>query len=136
MMPGLLTKLGLYEAVGDLFDQLFKLENLKVDAEIPDDLKRLPENKEIMVYRIIQELVNNSLKHSEAKNIRLQMKMEKDYLEITYSDDGKGFNYEVKLDSKSMGLTSMRSRINFLKGTLTVNTAPGQGATFKISVPC
>jgi signal transduction histidine kinase len=136
MMPGLLTKLGLYEAVGELFDQFSKLEKLKVDAEIPGDLNRLPENKEIMIYRIIQELVNNSLKHAEAKNIRLQMRMVKENLEITYSDDGKGFNYEEKLDSKSMGLTGMQSRINFLKGTLTVNTAPGQGASFKISIPC
>jgi signal transduction histidine kinase len=47
-----------------------------------------------------------------------------------------GTNYEEKLDSKSMGLTGMQSRINFLKGTLTVNTAPGQGASFKISIPC
>jgi signal transduction histidine kinase len=96
----------------------------------------LPENKEIMVYRVVQELVNNSLKHSEAKTIRLKMHIVQNNLEITYSDDGKGFNYEEKINSKTIGLTSMHSRINFLKGTIEVNTAPGQGATFRISIPC
>jgi signal transduction histidine kinase len=136
MMPGLLTKLGLFEAVGDLFDQLSKMKKIKVHADIPEGQERLPENKEIMVYRIIQELVNNTLKHARAKNIRLQMKMLTDHLEISYSDDGKGFNFEDELKAKGIGLNSMRSRVNFLKGDMEVSAAPGQGSSYTISIPC
>ena len=135
MMPGLLTKLGLYEAVGDLFDQLSSMENLQVHADIGEGLERLPENKEIMIYRIIQELVNNTLKHAGAKTIRLGMKMVEDNLEIAYSDDGKGFIFEDELKSKSIGLTSMLSRINFLKGDVEVAAEPGKGVAYTISIP-
>lgn len=135
MMPGLLTKLGLYEAVEDLFEKISDTESLKVHVDIPEDLKRLPENNEIMVYRIIQELVNNTIKHAEAKNIRLCMQVREDQLDIGYSDDGKGFDYNEKIDSKSIGLTSIQSRVNFLNGKMQVTSEPGQGASFRVLIP-
>ncbi|MEN8225694.1 MAG: sensor histidine kinase [Bacteroidota bacterium] len=136
MMPGLLTKLGLYEAVTDLLEKLSETKRLEVYVDIPEALKRLSENKEIMIYRIIQELVNNTLKHAGAKNIRLQMQMQADQLEIIYSDDGKGFNFEEKLESKSIGLNSVRSRVNFVNGMMEVSSEPGMGASFTFMVPC
>jgi signal transduction histidine kinase len=135
MMPGLLTKLGLYEAVEDLLDKISDTESLKVHVDIPEDLKRLQENNEIMIYRIIQELVNNTMKHAEAKNIRLCMQLKDNHLDIGYSDDGKGFIYEEKIDSKSIGLTSIRSRINFLNGKMQVKSEPGKGVTFRFLIP-
>lgn len=136
MMPGLLTKLGLYEAVEDLFDKISETESLHVNTDISEDMKRLPENKEIMVYRIIQEIVNNTLKHSEAKSLRLSMQMHEDQLQIEYSDDGKGFDYDRMLDSKSIGLSSIQSRINFLNGKMKVHTSPGKGAAYNFLIPC
>lgn len=136
MMPGLLTKLGLYEAIADLFTKLSESNGLEVHTDIPEELKRLSENKEIMLYRIMQELVNNTLKHAEAKNINISMKMIKDQLEIIYSDDGKGFNFEDKLDSKSIGLISIRSRIDFLNGKMVVFSKPGKGTSFQFFIPC
>ena len=136
MMPGLLTKLGLYEAVADLFEKLSETESLEVYFDIPEELKRLSENKEIMIYRIIQEIVNNTLKHAEAKNINLRMQMQEDQLEIIYSDDGKGFKFEEKLESRSIGLSSVQSRVNFLNGKMEVHSEPGKGASFTFTVPC
>jgi len=89
-----------------------------------------------MVYRIIQELVHNTLKHANAKNIKLHMKTQEDILEIDYSDDGKGFNYVDKIDSKSIGLTSIRSRVDFLNGNLEVTSESGKGVSFHFSIPC
>jgi two-component system, NarL family, sensor kinase len=135
MMPGLLTKLGLYEAVEDLFDNINDDPNLDVQCMIPEDLVRLPENKEIMLYRIIQEMVNNTLKHAKAKNIRFQITASENNLDLQYSDDGKGFDYTQKLESESLGLRSIQSRVDFLNGKLAVESGPGKGVRYSVRVP-
>lgn len=135
MMPGLLTKFGLFEAVDDMIEKLGDTEVLKVSCRIEGEKRRLPENIEIMLYRILQELVNNTLKHAKANNIQLAIKILGDKLEITYSDDGIGFNVNENVESKSIGLQSIHSRINFLNGQLTIDSDPGLGAKFEISVP-
>ncbi|MBW6459045.1 MAG: sensor histidine kinase [Bacteroidales bacterium] len=135
MMPGLLTKLGLYEAVADLFEKLSETEGLKVTAEIPEDAERMPENREIMLYRIIQELANNTLKHAQASNIELRMELHPGKMDVFYSDDGIGFNIEEKLMSKSIGLNSIQSRVNFLNGKMDVRSEPGKGAAFRFEIP-
>jgi signal transduction histidine kinase/Flp pilus assembly protein TadD len=135
MMPGLLTKLGLCEAVEDLFEKINETEGLEVEVEVPEDAERLPENKEIMLYRVIQELVNNTLKHAAAKKIRISLTMVPDALEVFYSDDGKGFNVEEKVESKSIGLQSIQSRINFLNGKLDIVSAPGEGTRYSMTIP-
>jgi signal transduction histidine kinase len=135
MMPGLLTKLGLYEAIEDLFENINYKENLKAQCIIPEGMKRLPENREIMLYRIIQEMVNNTLKHASAKSIKLQFLELKEKLELQYSDDGKGFEVDKKLEAKSLGLKSIQSRVNFLKGTMIIESRPGQGTSYTIQIP-
>ncbi|NTV82950.1 MAG: sensor histidine kinase, partial [Bacteroidales bacterium] len=135
MMPGLLTNLGLYEAVEDLFENINDAENLRAKCVIREGTTRLPENKEIMLYRIIQEMVNNTLKHAEAKKISLYIREVKDKLEVLYSDDGKGFDVERMLESKSIGLKSIQSRVNFLNGTLAIDSKPEQGASYLIQIP-
>jgi signal transduction histidine kinase len=135
MMPGLLTKLGLYEAVEDLIENINDQGTIKAQCEISENVSRLPENKEIMLYRIIQEMVNNTIRHSGARNIRLQIMAVDDNLHIHYSDDGKGFDVEKTLGSKSIGLNSIRSRVNFLKGNLTIDSKPDEGVNYFIRVP-
>jgi two-component system, NarL family, sensor kinase len=135
MMPGLLTKLGLFEAVIDLFEKVSETEGLIVRVNIPEDSERLPENKEIMLYRIIQELVNNTLKHAQAKTLDIRMEVLPENLEIFYSDDGKGFKAEEKAGSKSLGLQSIESRVNFLNGKMQFYSEPGKGVSYKIEIP-
>lgn len=135
MMPGLLTKLGLYEAVEDLFEDINDHEKLKARCLIAEDLKRFPENQEIMLYRIIQEMVNNTLKYAEAKNILLEIRVHNDMLDIIYTDDGKGFEVEKMLESKSIGLKSIQSRVNFLNGKLALDSKPGAGVKYEIRIP-
>jgi signal transduction histidine kinase len=134
MMPGLLTKFGLFEATEDLFDQLNETEGLNAICEITGDTKRLPENTEIMLYRIFQEMVNNTLKHAKAKNISLNLDIQTDQLNIGYSDDGKGFNVEEKLQLKSVGLQSIQSRVNFLEGKITINSESEKGTKYDIKI--
>ena len=135
MMPGLLTKFGFYEAVEDLFDQINDAEGPKAEIQIEGETTRLPENIEIMLYRIVQEMVNNTLKHADAHKVSLTIKVLQDQLNIQFSDDGKGFDVPEKMDSKTIGLTSILSRVKFLNGTVNVESKPGEGCTYFIQIP-
>lgn len=136
MMPGLLTKLGLFEATEDLFERISDGGEINAVCEITGDQEeRLSENKEIMLYRIIQEMVNNTLKHARSKNIVLKINVLPDIWEFIYTDDGIGFNYNEKLNNESLGLKSIQSRVNFLNGTLEVESSPGNGVRYGIRLP-
>lgn len=135
MMPGILTKFGLNEALEDLFEQLDESPGLTAKIQISGDRERLPENTEIMLYRIVQEMVNNTLKHAKATNISLTINYLSEQLNIQYSDNGKGFIVNEKLQSKSIGLTSIQSRIDFLSGNLSIESSPGKGTVYIIQIP-
>jgi signal transduction histidine kinase len=137
MMPGLLTKLGLYEAVEDLFDNVNEMENIHASVEVEGARSRLPENIEIMIYRIIQEMVNNTLKYANARNIELSIKISNPSLIIKYKDDGIGFEMDriLKSDKISLGLKSIESRVGFLNGELKIDSSPGNGVSYQIKVP-
>jgi two-component system NarL family sensor kinase len=135
MMPGLLTKLGFYEAVEDLIDRIDETEGFKAVCSISGSQERLTENREIMLYRIIQEMVNNTIRHAQAKNIVLQISLTNGLMELIYSDDGKGFDFKEKLETKSIGLKSITSRVNFLNGTINIDSAPGKGARYLLKIP-
>lgn len=137
MMPGLLTKLGFFEAVEDLFENIHDSGELQALIEIEGEQERLPENKEIMLYRIIQELVNNTLKHAKAKKIKLKIDVGSDNLHLVFEDDGQGFEVEKILDtdSESLGLKSIQSRISFLNGKVTIESKPGEGVKYSMIVP-
>ncbi|MEZ5195471.1 MAG: tetratricopeptide repeat protein [Bacteroidales bacterium] len=135
MMPGLLTKLGLYEAAEELFDKVNEIEGLEAHIRIEGEQARLPENTEIMLYRIIQEMVNNTIKHANAKNLVLSMEINPGQLLLKYSDDGTGFNVDDKLAQKSIGLSSIQSRVSFLNGTEEIESSEGNGVTYTILVP-
>jgi signal transduction histidine kinase len=135
MMPGLLTRLGFYEAVEDLFEHVDDTGKLGAICEINGDRTRLAENREIMLYRIIQEMVNNTMKHAEALNLKLQVNILPGMLDIIYTDDGKGFDFEKKLESGSLGLKSIQSRVDFLNGKLFIETKPGEGVKYTLQIP-
>jgi signal transduction histidine kinase len=135
MMPGLLTKLGFFEAAEDLFDQISETGDLNAVCTITGSQERFAENKEIMLYRIVQEMVNNTIKHAQAKNIELLLNVTSGMMELIFSDDGIGFELNEKLDAESIGLKSIQSRVNFLNGKLEINTKPGAGVKYSIQIP-
>lgn len=135
MMPGLLTKLGLLEAVNELLDKVEETSGLKVNRVIPDIEERMPENTEIMLYRIMQEMINNTIKHADASVIRLKIEPAEDVVKIWYEDDGKGFDVEEKLEAKTLGLSGIQSRMNFLNGKLEIKSGEGTGVLYLLEVP-
>jgi signal transduction histidine kinase len=134
LMPGLLTKLGLFEALEEMFENLGESDKLEAFFDVVGPRDRLPENKEIMVYRIIQEIVNNTLKHSGADSIDMTMVVQPEELNISYSDNGKGFNVEEVLKKKTMGMQNIQSRVKFMDGMMSIDSN-GNGAVYRICIP-
>jgi len=137
MMPGLLTKLGLYEAIEDLFETLNETEGLKAEFTYSEDIPRLPENAEIMMYRIIQEMVNNTIKYANARRIDLSLTVSGAELIIMYRDNGQGFaiGEAFRAGNKSLGLKSIESRVGFLNGEMSLNSELGKEVHYMIRVP-
>ncbi len=96
--------------------------------------KRLNENIEITIYRLICELINNSIKHSEAKKVNIQIE-EKEEIEIIYNDDGKGFDVLEKIKlGKGAGLINLSTRVQSLGGLYHIESKPGEGTQVYIKI--
>jgi len=135
MMPGVLMKLGLMEGIEDFFDRVRASSNLKITFDYKEPTERLDTKKEVMIYRIIQELVNNTIKHAEASEIFLTIRDQGDQWIMNYVDDGKGFDVSKIDDATSFGLSGLRSRFNFLQGSFDVDSMPGEGVRFSFEFP-
>jgi len=135
LMPGLLTKMGLFEALEDLFENLNEQENFDALIEVIGPHERLDENKEIMIYRIIQEIVNNTIKHADANKIDLTIIVDAEEINISYADNGKGFNVSEELGNKTLGLQSIWSRVKFLNGRIKIDSDKNSGTVYRICFP-
>lgn len=133
MVPASLTKLGLAEATMDLLDNVKASTQLRIEEIIDVEEGILNEKREVLVYRIIQELINNSIKYAQASTLHLTMKMDDSHLSILYKDDGKGF--ERNEVNEGLGLKSIASRIDILKGKLLIQSSSGKGSQFTINIP-
>lgn len=131
LQPVSLKKLGLVAAIKDLINR-FEGENIpEVYFQYYDVPTQMNKMVSLSVYRIIQELLNNSLKHAKAKEILIQINSEDDDLVIQYEDDGIGYD-QTQIPKKGMGLENIKSRVNYLHGSLSVDTQPGEGLSVLI----
>lgn len=139
LSPPVLYELGLVETMYWLIDKLNEEQNIHADFITNIEIIELPESKLILVYRVIQELVNNVLKHAQADNVEIVFKAKSDLFEINVDDDGKGFIMNGTLDTKfkkgGFGLFAVKERVNNLGGKFSVNSKPGFGTSVKITVP-
>jgi len=135
MMPGVLSKFGLREAIEDLFEDVEDTGDLDIDLQIKCKKERLPENTEIMIYRVIQEMLNNTLKHANASAISLFAERTDEQIIIEYADNGDGFEIDKLPQSKSLGLSGIRSRIDYLGGHIELTSKQGKGTRYSITIP-
>ncbi|MEZ4722624.1 MAG: sensor histidine kinase [Flavobacteriales bacterium] len=134
MMPGVLMKLGLFEGIEDFFDRIRKNSKLTISFTYDELTKRLDNKHEIMIYRMIQEMVNNTIKHAEASEIKLMIKHDQQNLIIDYRDDGKGFDADKINDPINFGLSGIKSRVRFLQGDVELHSDV-TGIHYRIWVP-
>ncbi len=132
MMPEMLTKFGLDEALKEYCNTINATKLLSVKYQSMGMDIRLEKSAEIIIYRIIQELLNNILKHAEAQEVMVQLIKENERFSIIVEDNGKGFDTSIIKNSKGAGLTSIQSRVDYLKGQLDIHSETGKGTLVNI----
>lgn len=134
MMPEMLVKFGLDEALKEYCNAVNNTKQVAVKYQSLGMETRLDQSTEIIVYRIIQELLNNILKHSRASEAFVQLIRDDKRLNIIVEDNGQGFDVGTLEQSKGAGWTNIRSRVEYLKGQLDVSSQPGKGTLVNIEL--
>lgn len=132
MMPIILKKYGLKHAIEDLFEKISSdpLSAAIVDWEDP----QLSKEDALMLYRIVQELLNNSIKHSGADKIELSIKQTDSKVEIQYADNGKGFPQDVLINSEGMGLLNIKNRAQVINANVKFSNLESGGAKVNLVI--
>ena len=133
MMPHALSISGLEGTLGDMSENL-KKQGYNVSLEMTQ-VPKLETTKEVMVYRLVQELIANINKHANAKSILIQLLGLKNELTLIVEDDGQGFNYQEAIERGGLGLKSIESRVEFLDGTIDWDSVKNEGTTITINIP-
>ncbi len=136
LMPQVLMKFGLFGAIQALVDELFAATPINIYLKSPDSKIRYEQSQEISIYRIIQEILNNTVKHSKSSEVDLRISLYKGYINIFLMDNGVGFDIKNAETShlKSKGISNIKQRIKFLSGTLTSKINNGSRVLIQIPV--
>ena len=136
LSPHILSNFGLVSAVRNFTKKLEEAQSVRISFKTNLENERLDENIEVVIYRVICELVNNTLKHAGAKNITIVLNKEQKQLMLAYRDDGKGFDVEKILggERSGMGFSNMISRIHTIKGSFDVQSEKNKGTEVMIRI--
>ncbi len=135
MMPEALVKFGLDTALKDFCNDINQSGALKINYQsIGVENEVIDQTTAITIYRIVQELINNTMKHAAAKTAIVQLSKTGEQLAVTVEDDGKGFDPVILQGAKGIGWTNIKSRVDFLKGKLDVQSAAGKGTSVHIEL--
>lgn len=135
MMPEVLVRYGLDTALKDFTTEINKSKILTVVYQsMGIDKVKMEQSEALAVYRIVQELMNNVLKHAGATEALVQVLGEHDKLVVNVEDNGKGFDVNKTLSSAGMGWNNIRSRVELLKGTIDIHSEPGKGTAVNIEL--
>jgi len=134
LMPEALVKFGLNNAVTDFCNAMQLASKIKIIFEPMGIERQLTNTADLYVYRIIQELINNALKHAAPNQILVQFTKTPDKILLTVEDDGKGFNKEILASAKGIGMKNLQQRIDYFKGKMELVTKPGEGTSVHIEL--
>ena len=134
MSPQILMDFGLSQGINNFISRVQSFHDIEVSFETNLHDERFDNDIEVVMYRVVCELINNSFKHAECSTIKVVLMFENDILTLRYKDNGKGFNINGQTTSKGMGLSNITSRINSLNGSLKIvsNSGDGMEATVQI----
>lgn len=130
LYPSYLEKIGLARSVASMLDKVQRDTNVVCSFEICEDAENLDLEKKTHLYRILQECVNNTLKHSNATALKIEIKKENDLLKLAYQDNGKGISKNEF--SNGMGFMSIRERVRIINGILSFDDKSDKG--FKLTL--
>ena len=134
MMPQAFFKSGLTDAVKKFIDQM-KSNNLHIYFNTEGGIDKLNKNMEIMIYRIIQECLQNVIKHAQADRVDISIIQTNNEIDITVEDNGIGFDMALLEPNEGIGLKNIKSRVDFLNGQLDIDSRPGGGTVIAFYIP-
>ncbi|WP_254712966.1 tetratricopeptide repeat protein [Polaribacter sp. NJDZ03] len=128
------SKIGFTSFLTDFIDQITKKSKLDIQTYFfpEEDIDKLPAELLADAYRIVQELINNILKHAEATKADVQLTKHEDHLNIVITDNGKGF---IKNKKQGIGLRNIKERLQKIKGTLDIDSSSSHGTSITIDIP-
>jgi signal transduction histidine kinase len=136
LRPASLDHLGLVTALQQYVAEFSRQHNIQVEFETTGLTKqRLSSEVETAVFRVVQESLTNVVSHANASRVDILLSRRNDHLAIVIEDNGVGFLPTENVLEDHLGLFGMRERIEMLKGTLAIESAPGKGTTVKVEVP-
>ena len=136
MNPNILTNFGLARATNNFINKLKAFSKIQVNFSTNLQEKRFDPDVEVILYRVVCEIINNSLKHASAQHMNLCILLvDDDTINIIFEDDGVGFTPEEVLNRPEggMGMSNIFSRISSLKGEINIDSAPGKGTRIEIT---
>lgn len=134
-MPDVLMDYGLKTALTLFIDKLRIVDRPKIELNIVNFDKRINKTIEVIIYRILIELINNSIKHAEANRIFIKLLKDNYFITAKYKDDGKGFNIEKAINSlQGIGLNSIIMRLNSLHATYNYSSKINGGMSFDFEI--
>jgi signal transduction histidine kinase len=133
LSPHVLADFGLARGIQNFIERSQALHKVKITFATNLKDNRYDTDIEVIMYRVVCELITNSLKHSGCSEIRLTLSVTGDELEMQYSDNGRGFNPQAMMDC-GMGLSNINSRINSLNGEFDIRSSKGRGMTATVKV--
>ncbi len=134
LRPMMLDDLGVTPTLRRYVDAFKEQSGLNVRLNITGTERRLESYQEVMVFRAVQELLNNAARHSQASQVKVQVDMGDGNIRVAVDDDGKGFDTEI-LSERGMGLKVIRDRVEMLGGEFSIDATVGRGTRISFQVP-
>lgn len=133
LSPHVLNNFGLVRGIKNFVDRVAMMQSREIIFRTRLGEERFDANIEVILYRVVCELVNNSLKHSECSRIFIELNTMGDRIIVAYRDNGKGFNLR-EVENQGMGLSNIKSRISSLGGKIRIDSKPSAGMTAHVEV--
>ena len=134
LMPEALVKFGLQEAVRDFCNSIQSASSIKIIFQPIGTYQQLNNTAEVFTYRIIQELVNNAVKHAAASQIIVQLTVADNKVSIAVEDNGRGFHVNALNNSKGAGMDNIKYRVQYFNGTIDTVTSLGNGTSVNVEL--
>jgi signal transduction histidine kinase len=139
LRPSILDDLGLLPALEWVTEDLKNTYWIEVELRVLGSERRLFPEKELLLFRIVQEALRNIAKHAKATRAEVEIKFEEDKITVTVSDDGRGFEPPEDLGALTptgkLGLAGMHERVQLLGGTVRLESGPGKGTRISVEAP-
>lgn len=135
LRPMMLDDLGLPPTLKRYIEALKAQAKVNILLSITGSERRLVSYEEVMIFRAIQELLGNAVRHSQATQLKVRLDMGEETVHVVVDDDGKGFDLEALPDEVGAGLRIIRDRVEMLGGEINLESTPGQGTRVSFQVP-